>query len=290
MTVLRPGDEAALEAFLLGRLDASMFLLGNSRAAGLRDHAEPLQGTYVAAIEDGAITAVAAHYWNQYLILQAPLHAGRLAREAVRASRRPLGGILGPSSQVGAVRDDLALTPSLYRLDETEKLYSLNLDALEPPKLLTTGGATARRSEPRDLELLTSWRVAYSVELLNEEDTPALHRQCRGSVERYTREGQMWLVEVGGTPVACSAFNTATPEAVQVGGVWTPPGLRGKGYGRAVVAASLRDACAEGVTKGVLFTGTTNKAAQRAYEAIGFRLVGDYRMLLLKSVVSLEDN
>lgn len=38
--VLQPGDEAALEAFLLPRIDSSMFLVGNLRAAGLDDNGE----------------------------------------------------------------------------------------------------------------------------------------------------------------------------------------------------------------------------------------------------------
>ena len=92
----------------------------------------------------------------------------------------------------------------------------------------------------------------------------------------------MWLVEHNGKPVACTAFNSATKEAVQVGGVWTPPELRGRGYARCAVAASLLDARAEGVDKAILFTGVNNISAQKAYVALGFEHVGDYRILLLR--------
>ena len=51
--LLRPGDEAALEAFLVAHADSSMFLRSNARAAGLVDGGQPLQATYVAALEDG---------------------------------------------------------------------------------------------------------------------------------------------------------------------------------------------------------------------------------------------
>ncbi len=87
--------------------------------------------------------------------------------------------------------------------------------------------------------------------------------------------------------MAMSSFNTAIDEAVQVGGVWTPPALRRRGYARAVVAASLRDARAEGVQRAILFTGDTNIAAQKAYRAIGFQGVGDYGLLLLKEGVKI---
>ena len=42
---LRPGDEAALEAFLAGRAESSMFLRANLRTAGLVDGSGPAQGT-----------------------------------------------------------------------------------------------------------------------------------------------------------------------------------------------------------------------------------------------------
>jgi predicted GNAT family acetyltransferase len=49
------------------------------------------------------------------------------------------------------------------------------------------------------------------------------------------------------------------------------------------VATSLLDARAEGVRTSILFTGEGNIPAQKAYEALGFRCIGDYRILLLRS-------
>jgi ribosomal protein S18 acetylase RimI-like enzyme len=46
-----------------------------------------------------------------------------------------------------------------------------------------------------------------------------------------------------------------------------------------VVAGSLLDARAQGVARGVLFTAEENRPAQRAYQALGFRVVGDYGLL-----------
>ena len=66
------GDEPALERFLEPRATESMFLRSNARMAGLVDRGEPFQGTYVAAVEHGRVIAVAAHFWNGMLILQAP--------------------------------------------------------------------------------------------------------------------------------------------------------------------------------------------------------------------------
>ncbi len=42
----------------------------------------------------------------------------------------------------------------------------------------------------------------------------------------------------------------------------------------------LREARGKGVTRAVLFTNHDNVSAQRAYEAIGFKRVGDYGLVL----------
>jgi predicted GNAT family acetyltransferase len=74
LRTLQPGDEGVLETFLSQYPDTSMFLRSNLRDAGLVDYGARFQGTYVAAIEDEVVTAVAAHYWNGMIVVQAPIH------------------------------------------------------------------------------------------------------------------------------------------------------------------------------------------------------------------------
>lgn len=285
LKVLQAGDEAELEAFLLPVVDSSMFLLGNLRTAGLVDDGQRYSGTYVAALHQGTIVGVVAHYWNGNLVLQAPVRLDALWRAAVAASRRPVEGVIGPAEQVRIVKQGLGVQSAGIQLDEVERLYSLRLQDLIVPDALDSARYRGRRIEPRDLDLVTEWRVAYSVETLGEQRTPDLRERCRAAVERSMGEGHTWVLEDRGRPVATSSFNTAMAEAVQVGGVWTPPELRRRGYGRSVVAASLQDARRESVRKAILFTGQENLAAQRAYTALGFRPIGDYRMMLLRSPV-----
>jgi ribosomal protein S18 acetylase RimI-like enzyme len=284
---LRPGDEALLEAFLLPRIESSMFLVGNMRASGLNDNGRAYEGSYVAALKGGKITGVVAHYWNQNLVFQAPVHLNLLWRAAVETSQRPIGGLIGPNDQVAMAKQALEIDDSRVQMDETEKLYSLRLDDLVVPEDLSSGRVAGRRIEPRDLELLTQWTVAYSIEAIGAKDSPQLWEKSKSSVERSLKEGRTWVLESHSEPVASSSFNTAIKEAVQVGGVWTPPELRRRGYGRSVVAASLLDARSEGAEKAILFTGENNLAAQRAYTALGFRHIGDYRILLLHSPIEV---
>jgi len=280
---LVPGDEEALEAFLLPRVETSMFLIGNARQVGLRDRGERLHGTYAAAFEGGEMVAVAAHYWNGNVILQAPVHLDAVQRAAREASGRPLQGFIGPNDQVEQARRAAGIEDAPTQLDQVEKLYALSLAGLVVPPALQRGEVRGRRLEARDVDLLARWMVAYEAESLGERVTPALRASVRASVESSVDRGQTWVLEREGELVSTSAFNTAIREAVQIGGVYTPPELRRRGYARACVAQSLLDARAEGAAASILFTGEDNLPAQRAYEALGYRQIGDYRLLLLRS-------
>lgn len=206
---------------------------------------------------------------------------------AVAASQRRIASLIGPNDQVNAVKEELQIDASRIQFDELENLYSLRLEDLHIPDELSSGRLRGRRIAPDDLELLTQWRVAYSIKALGDKDTPQLWKECRLSVERSLTERRTWILEDSGKPVACSSFNTAIKEAVQVGGVWTPPELRNRGYGRSVVAASLLDARCEGIEKSILFTGESNLAAQKAYTALGFEQIGHYRLMRLRVPVEV---
>lgn len=282
--MLSTGDEPALEAFLRPWLESSMFLRANARAAGLVDRGEPLQGTYVAAIDGGEIAGVAAHYWNGMLVLQAPDNRfiEPLARAAIARSARELRGFVGPWSQCRDARSALGLTDRATVLDSREQLYALDLARLRVPEILASGRVSCRRPREDELAILADWRADYSIEALGLSGGPELAATSRVEIGRLHAERSQWVLEDAGRPVSYSAFNARLPDVVQIGGVWTPVELRGRGYGRAVVAGSLLDARAEGVARAVLFTGEENLSARRAYEALGFRVVGDYALVIFR--------
>jgi len=290
LRILQAGDEPALKDFLIPRLDSSLFLYGNLLAAGLIDTGERYSGTYAAAIKDGRIVAVGGHFWNQTMVLQAPVHLEALMSLAQQTSGRPLRGLVGPNDQVVKAIDLLGLTAADLQMDEEENLYSLPLTDLVTPDLLTCGDAVGRRIQLGDLELVSQWRIGYFRELHLEDDSPELRDIARRNVQEEIASGRTWILEVQGRPVASTSFNALVRDegvagVVQVGGVYTPPDLRGRGYGRSAVAASLLGARSEGYQKSVLFTGISNIAAQRAYLALGYRLVGSYRITVLREAL-----
>jgi RimJ/RimL family protein N-acetyltransferase len=281
---LRPGDEAALEEFLGRHLDSSMFLLSNLRTAGLEDRGAPYQATWAAWFEGERIEAVAAHAWNRAVLLQAPVRLGEVVRAAVAASPRDVGGFLGPWAQVEEARRSLGLEDEATQYEGREDRMALDLDATRVPDALASGEVVCRRAHARDGDLLGRWRMEFSVESLGATDTPSVRASYREAVDRQAAAGLLYVLEAGGRPVSTTAFNAWAADRAQVGGVWTPPAMRNRGYARAAVAGSLLDARARGATRGVLFTG--NPAARRAYESIGFRVVGDYGIVLLARPVA----
>jgi len=284
---LTHGDEIMLARFLQSRLESSMFLVGNMQQAGLVYEGRRLQGIYVAAFDGDQLVSVVAHYWNGNIVLQAPDQLEQILAEVIRISKLPIIGFIGPDDQVKRAKRLLGLLSSEMRHDEAEGLYSLNLKDLITPEILNQPGISWRRARSADLELLTRWLVAMNVETLGETDTPILHQNRRASVERIIKNDSTWILEIDGKPVSTSGFNADIKNStgykiVQIGGVFTPPELRRRGFARAVVAASLLDAKAEAVAKAILFTGESNFPAQKAYAAIGFQRTGTYRLTFMK--------
>jgi uncharacterized protein len=278
--ILGAGDEQLLDRFLVRHADSSLFLRSNLAIAGLVDRGQPLHGTYAAGFRDGEIVAVAGHFWNETLIMQAPEQVVEVCAAAAKASRRRIGGLIGPQAQATAAQHGLGLMGRPTMIGEREILYALPLDRLTLPMTLLDGRMVCRNGRPDDVERLLDWRAAYSRETLGETETGPLRQRNRETIERYVARREQWVLEAAGMPVATSTFNARLADTVQVGGVWTPPELRGRGYARAVVGGSLAAAHDMGVARAVLFTPERNLAAQRAYEGLGFRPIGDYMVTI----------
>jgi len=277
--LLVPGDEGALDAFLALHADTSLFPRSNLRRGGIVDQGQVFQATYAAAFDaDGTMVAMAGHCWNGNVQIQAPVRLDEVVRAAVAATGRDVKGLLGSWDQVQAAHAVIA--PGPPSLSSPEILFSLELTDLRVPSALSDGSVACRRAVPGDLDLLTRWRMAYRVETGISPPGVDTEAPSRDDIRRVIDLGDGFVLEAAGQAVAYSAFNARLPDTVQIGGVWTPPDLRGRGYARAVVAGSLLAVLPEGVTRSVLFTDPENIAAQTAYGALGYRPVGMFGIVL----------
>ncbi len=283
---LARGDEPMLERFLLKYVQSSAMLLSNLRNGGIVNEGRPRQATYVAAIRDGEVVGVVALCWNGMLLPQAPEMLDELARTAVTVYQGRVEGVIGLEDQVTRVAYMLSLPSGkqpLVMMDSHEILYALDIAKMKIPEALRSGRAKVRRFEPRDIPVLTDWMVDFNMEAMNRRITrdEVESNLLRSGEERDNR----WVLESSEGLRATTGFNAATREVVQVGGVYTPPELRSRGYARIAVAGSLLEAHARGVPLCVLFTAEDNIPAQRAYEALGFNRRDRYRLLLFREPV-----
>jgi GNAT superfamily N-acetyltransferase len=254
-----------------------MFLRSNVSRSGLIYEAKPLHGVYAGAFQDDRCVGAVAHYWNGSLAVQAPEDVEALARACVKNSGRRVTAIHGPLDQVRRARTALGFAEILALMDSDEALYALDLTDLVVPGLLVDGSVTCRPPWPRERDQICMWRIAYDVETLGGSYTLEAREDAEHWLDRLIADGCVWVALAGNELVSLSAFNAALPDMVQLGGIYTPPPHRGKGYAKAAVAASLLVARERGVRRAVLFT--SNPSAARSYEAVGFHRVGDFGLV-----------
>jgi predicted GNAT family acetyltransferase len=278
--LLNAADETLLETFLADHRDTSMFLRSNIRRAGLTFQPEAFHATYVGAIRDGRITGVVAHSWNGMILVQAPEATGELAQECVKLSARHVTGLTGPLEQVNRVRFALNLTSTPVAMESDEWLYGLDLSELRIPDALSSGILVCRHPVEQECVTLREWRFNYAIETLGAAASDETRRRSAHYLDLQIAERNAWVAIDNSRPVSLSSFNATLPDIVQLGGIYTPPDLRGRGYAKAAVAGSLIAARERGASRAVLFTN--NPSAARSYEAVGFRRVGDYGLVLLK--------
>jgi hypothetical protein len=273
-------DESRLETFLADHRDTSMFLRSNIRRSGLIFRPEPFHAVYVGSFRDGQITGVVAHAWNGMILLQAPEDTDQVAKACVKLSGRQVTGLTGPLEQVRRARAALGLTSTPAKLESDEWLYTLDLSNLIIPAVLLDRIVGCRRAQEEEYATLREWRFHYDIETLGSPASDETRNRSSHFLDSQIAEGNVWVAVKEERPVSLSSFNATLPDIVQLGGIYTPPNLRGYGYAKVSVAGSLIAARERGASRAVLFT--SNPSAARSYEGVGFKRTGDYGLVLFK--------
>jgi uncharacterized protein len=135
----------------------------------------------------------------------------------------------------------------------------------------------ARLATEADLKVLTDWRMAFTAEAVPHEAT------SRDEVESYTRQRfaaptervGTFLWEVDGQAVSMASYGGPTPNGLRIGGVYTPPEFRRRGYAGACTAATCEFILRSGRSFATLYTDLANSTSNHIYQAIGFEPVCD---------------
>ncbi len=268
-------DLPRIDAFLSRHIQTSMFPLANLRDYGL--HGVDPRALNVWMLGDGPRDVFAIT--NEGMLLpQCPQSTDAELMEAIALIRgRALFGIAAEASQARRIMRLAGWEGRPATLNSDEPGFTLELDQLRVPDVV---GAKLIPLAVADHRITEGWREAYLIEAMDFDPARAKN-QARKDIRAYIERGSHRVLLLDGNPVGMTGFNARLPDVAQIGGVYTPPELRGRGYARLAVALHLVEARDAGVARAVLFAASD--AAARAYISIGFQPAGYYSLILFKN-------
>jgi predicted GNAT family acetyltransferase len=221
-------------------------------------------------LDDGAVRAALLHTppFPPHVTALTPAQADALAARLAEMDR-PLSGVSGPRESAEAFAAAWQRrTGTAATLRQRQRLY--RLAELSVPQPAPAG--RARIAGTADRELLIRWKHAFDADTGHGVGTdPAAWADAR------IADGGITLWESpDGTPVSLAGVTPETAGQVRVAPVYTPAGLRGRGYAGAVTAEVSRSARAAGVQEILLFTDLANPTSNGLYQRIGYRPVAEF--------------
>ena len=255
-------------AFLEEREAENNLLLGIS--SWLATHPEPsLQTPYFATVEKNGDVQAAA--------LMTPPHNLALSRAkkeclppiVEHASREALvlPGVVGPAETSQTFAEMWAeKTGGTFQLHKLLRIFQLS-QVTPPPRV----GGRMRLASENDVHTLVRWIRDFSVDI----EEPQSRDEASESLQRLLIDHRLYVWE---DRELCSmaAWSGPTTHGVRINFVYTPPGLRGRGYASACVAALSQSMLDSGKTFCCLFTDLSNPTANKIYQRIGYRPVSDF--------------
>ena len=140
--------------------------------------------------------------------------------------------------------------------------------------------APLRLAHERDLSFLPYWNEHFFHE--GEDKTFAISNDIEAN--RYLiRMGRTYIMENAGIPVSMARIPRDTETVCVLGGVYTPPYFRNRGYATATTAALSQIGLNKGYKKIVLYTDLNKPTPNSIYQKIGYKAIGDSLMMGFES-------
>lgn len=149
---------------------------------------------------------------------------------------------------------------------EARRLYRLG-DLLIPEGV----PGRLRPAGQDDVGLLLDWRAASDWEQGVDPASATAPERTRRRID----DGEGWLWEVDGEPVATTFATPPVAGASRLRFVYTPPGHRRRGYAGACVAALSARLRATGTPHCLLYTRLANPTSNAVYQRLGYEPVGE---------------
>ncbi len=130
-----------------------------------------------------------------------------------------------------------------------------------------------RRYQPQDNKVIRELNIAARAQMMIPDATliiPNLDADFDNIEEVYLRHGDFIVGLEDGEIVAVGAFKRRTATCAEFKRLRIRPDCQRKGYGEAIMRELMKRAAEMGYIEGFLDTLTTNIAAQRLFEKLGF--------------------
>lgn len=275
---LEETDRVAVEGYLEARPTETMFLGSNLAQSGFRG-AGRYGGAFLGAFQGTRLQGIVQLCRVGSLLLSVNVRDAvePLARQVLSSGFAPRR-FLGMANEIQDFLEcyrRLAPAPPSIRMTRECLLQSLLPEHLAVPSMKGFRAATLE-----DVDGLIPWIVAFHQEELQEDPEKIDRADLREALELKIARGARYLLEIDGTPVSTLALTAEACGLVQVGGIFTPPELRGKGYATRLLSAFAHfHLNALGARRVVLQVGEDNTPARRAYEKVGFRSSGRFHFI-----------
>jgi len=245
-----------------------------SKGPGAFGGSAPLFGWQ--AEPDGTVSAAFMHTppYPVVLTMMSDGHAAALAAElANRGHHTPgVNAATAPGAAFAAAWQEH--TGQAARTGMRMRLYALR--RLLPPDPPPPG--RARTASAADAGLMLAWVNAF-----HDEAGPEGPNEAERVVRDSLGYGGMVLWEHEDTPVSLAGRHRAVAGQARIGPVYTPPELRGRGFGGAATAAVTQAALDDGAEDVVLYTDLANPTSNTLYQRLGYRPVSDWAVLRFAS-------
>lgn len=277
----RVADQKEMVAFLKAYEDYCLFLLGNLETYGLTLGDDSYSGNYKLARDHSKVVAVFCLVRSGTLLIQSERCDRSFFDTVVQSCLEeniPITGLLGEWSFCSSfwqyLKEKGIIGSETFVSKEVLYAADLQHQFLEPQ-------SNVRLLQLSDWERWIDLRMTY----IKEMKLPSQQSmdEIREEFERDVGLKIAWGLFLKGELISIADLNAKAMDLGQVGGVFTIPLHRKKGYSSAVMRQLMHDAKhLHNLRKLIIFTGEDNVSARKVYESLGVAAIGNYALLFGK--------
>ncbi|WP_137989571.1 GNAT family N-acetyltransferase [Streptomyces vilmorinianum] len=151
----------------------------------------------------------------------------------------------------------------------TRRMRLYRLGQLTPPDPAPQG--RARTATAEDIPRAAAWMRDFAGDIGESTDV-----DYTPNIEPRVAEGRLHFWQTGDGPVSMAGISPIVAGQARISPVYTPSGLRGRGYAGAITSAVSRAALDAGARQVLLFTDLSNPTSNSLYQRLGYRPVTDH--------------